>query len=503
MAMKVLLVDDEEGIRKVLGISLADAGYEVHTAEDGIVASQIVKRLLPDIVLTDIRMPGMNGIDLLKFIKDHFPNIEVIMITGHGDLRLAIDSLKMDAVDFITKPINNDILEIALKRATDRIKTRNKIGQYTRNLEELVRVKTRRLETSEKRYIQLFNESPSFITLQSRDFTIIESNNRFKEQFGDEPGLCCYQVYKKRLAPCPGCPVEKTFVDKKSHTAEMDVQLKDGSIRNFLIQTAAVTGPNGEVEHVMEMSTDVTMIHELQDHLAALGLHISSISHGIKGVLTGLDGGDYLISKGIEKQDASLVADGWEIVKEKIALIRRMVLDILFHSKDRPLDICPVDIFDFIQELATTLDQKLKKTGIVLILNTPPPGTEISTSILIDKHVLLPAFLAILENAIDACVAVKNVKKHLEIKIDVILPGNIASNNNTNSWILFKIRDNGKGLARTFQKEVFSLFYSDKGNKGTGLGLFIAQRAVKQHKGVINVDSVPGEYTEFTISLPV
>lgn len=508
MAMKVLLVDDEEGIRKVLGISLADAGYEVHTAEDGIVASQTVKTLLPDIVLTDIRMPGMNGIDLLKFIKDSFPDIEVIMITGHGDLRLAIESLKMDAVDFITKPINNDILEIALKRATDRIETREKIGRYTRNLEEMVREKTRRLETSEKRYIQLFNESPSFITLQNRDFTIIESNNRFKEQFGDEPGLCCYQLYKKLSAPCPGCPVEKTFVDGNSHMAEMDVRLKDGSIRNFLIQTSAVTAPNGEVEHVMEMSTDVTMIHELQDHLAALGLHISSISHGIKGVLTGLDGGDYLISTGIEKQNTELVADGWEIVKEKIALVRKMVLDILFHSKDRTLDISSVDIFDFIQELTTTLDPKMKKAGIVLSLNIPGPGTKISTKIFIDKHVLLPAFLAILENAIDACVAVKNIKKHLEIKIDVILPGNTASNNNTNnnstnSRILFKIRDNGKGLARAFQKEVFSLFYSDKGNKGTGLGLFIAQRAVKQHRGIIKVDSVPGEYTEFTISLPV
>ncbi len=498
MAMKVLIVDDEEGIRKVLGISLADVGYEVHTAEDGRVAVQAVKRLLPDIVLTDIRMPGMNGIDLLGFIKEKFPDIEVIMITGHGDLRLAIESLKMDAVDFITKPINNDILEIALKRATDRIETRKKIGQYTRNLEGLVKEKTCRLERSEKRYIQLFNESPSLITIQDRGFQIIESNNRFKEQFGESPGLCCYQVYKKLSNPCSGCPVEKTFVDGKTHVAEMDVRLKDGSTRNFLVQTAAITDPDGRVEHVMEMSTDVTMIHELQDHLAALGLHISSISHGIKGLLTGLDGGDYLISTGIKKNDTDLVADGWEIVKEKISMVRKMVLDILFHSKDRTLDISSVDVFDFIQELTTTLDPKMKKAGIVLTLNIPKPGTQIS----MDKTILLPAFLAILENAIDACVAVKKIKKHLEIKIDVILTENLMDNSMDNR-IEFKIRDNGKGLARAFQEEVFSLFYSDKGNKGTGLGLFIAQRAVKQHKGIIKVDSNPGEYTEFTISLPV
>jgi len=490
MAMKVLLVDDEEGIRKVLGITLADVGYEVYTAGDGRVALQMVNDLLPDIVLTDIRMPGMNGIDLLKSIKEGFPDIEVIMITGHGDLGLAIESLKMDAVDFITKPINNDILEIALKRATDRIETRKQIRRYTNNLVDLVREKTLRLETSEKRYVQLFNESPSYITIQNRDLQIVESNNRFKEQFGDQAFLYCYQVYKKRSEPCSGCPVEKTFMDGKSHVAEMDVRLKDGSTRNFLVQTSAVTDTMGEIEHVMEMSTDVTMIHELQDHLAALGLHISSISHGIKGVLTGLDGGDYLISTGIQKKDTDLVADGWEIVKEKIAMIRRMVLDILFHSKDRPLELTPVDVFDFLQELVTTLDPKMKKAGIVLTLNIPRPGTEIS----MDKHVLLPAFLAILENAIDACVAVGQTRSHLEIKIDVVL---------TKQRSLFKIRDNGKGLARDFQEEVFSLFYSDKGAKGTGLGLFIAQRAVKQHKGIIKIDSTPGEYTEFSISLPV
>ncbi|MCP3940447.1 MAG: response regulator [Desulfobacteraceae bacterium] len=490
MALKVLLVDDEKGIRKVLGISLADAGYEVHTAKDGRVASQIVSTLLPDIVLTDIRMPGMDGIDLLKFIKKQFPDIEVIMITGHGDLRLAIESLKMDAVDFITKPINHDILEIALKRARDKIKTREQIRQYTRNLEDLVKEKTCRLETSEKRYIQLFNESPSFITIQNRELKIIESNNRFKEQFGEGPGLCCYQVYKQLSNPCPDCPVEKTFMDGKSHVAEMDVRLKDGSIRNFLIQTSAVIDPNGVVDHVMEMSTDVTMIHELQDHLAALGLHISSISHGIKGLLTGLDGGEYLISTGIEKKDTQLVAAGWEIVKEKIVMVRKMVLDILFHSKDRAMNFALVDIFDFVQELTGTLDSKMKKAGIVLKLNISPSCIEMS----MDKAVLLPAFLAIVENAIDACIAVKEIQKYLEIKIDVVL---------IKDRILFNVRDNGKGLARAFHKEVFSLFYSDKGIKGTGLGLFIAQKAVKQHKGIIRIDSNPGEYTEFILSFPI
>ncbi len=100
--MKVLLVDDEEGIRKVLGIYLEDAGYEVHTSDNGFDASKMIESVTPDIILTDIKMPGMSGLELLKFAKAQNPDTEIIMITGHGDLKLAIESLKMDAVDFIS-----------------------------------------------------------------------------------------------------------------------------------------------------------------------------------------------------------------------------------------------------------------------------------------------------------------------------------------------------------------------------------------------------------------
>ena len=114
---KILLVDDEEDIRDVLEISLSDSGYEVLTAENGDEALSLFRKTHPSIVFTDIKMPGMDGIEVLKKIKEESPDTEVIMITGHGDMELAIQSLKYEATDFITKPINIDALEIALKRA--------------------------------------------------------------------------------------------------------------------------------------------------------------------------------------------------------------------------------------------------------------------------------------------------------------------------------------------------------------------------------------------------
>ncbi len=150
MKKEVLLVDDEAGIRKVLKISLEDSGYKVHTAEDAYKALEIFKEHSPPVVMTDIKMPGMNGIDLLKKLKKTNPDVEVIMITGHGDVDLAIKSLKCEATDFITKPIHDEAIDIAMKRAWERITLKQQLREYTENLEQLVAEKTGRLVEAER-----------------------------------------------------------------------------------------------------------------------------------------------------------------------------------------------------------------------------------------------------------------------------------------------------------------------------------------------------------------
>lgn len=150
MDKSILLVDDEEGIRTVLGILLADMGYQVHTAATGTEALRTFEKLRPPIVLTDIKMPEMDGIELLRKLKQISPETEVIMITGHGDMDLAIKSVKYEATDFVTKPINDEILEIALQRAHERITMRRKLDDYTHNLEQLVRDKTKKLVEAER-----------------------------------------------------------------------------------------------------------------------------------------------------------------------------------------------------------------------------------------------------------------------------------------------------------------------------------------------------------------
>lgn len=150
MKPSILIVDDEEGIRKVLSITLSDAGFAVAAAADAAQALAIIEKSPPEIVLSDIRMPGMDGIGLLSEIKRRWPEIEVIMVTGHGDMDLAVKSLHLNAADFVTKPLSDEHLMVAIRRARERIALKRSLADYTENLERLVDEKTRKLLLSER-----------------------------------------------------------------------------------------------------------------------------------------------------------------------------------------------------------------------------------------------------------------------------------------------------------------------------------------------------------------
>ena len=147
---KILVVDDEKATLSMLSLLLDAYGYAVLTAENGESGLEIFRNERPSIVLTDIKMPGMDGIEMLQKIKEDDHDAEVIMITGQGDIELAIKSLKFDATDFITKPINNDVLEISLKKVKEKINLKKELRKYTEDLEHLVEEKSRKLIEAER-----------------------------------------------------------------------------------------------------------------------------------------------------------------------------------------------------------------------------------------------------------------------------------------------------------------------------------------------------------------
>lgn len=114
---KILVIDDERPIRDSLKGVLEDEGYKVFTAEDGFSGIKSVREIVPDVVLLDIWMPGKDGVEALKEIKEELPQIPVIMMSGHGNIETAVKTTKIGAYDFIEKPISLDRLTLLIENA--------------------------------------------------------------------------------------------------------------------------------------------------------------------------------------------------------------------------------------------------------------------------------------------------------------------------------------------------------------------------------------------------
>ena len=345
-----------------------------------------------------------------------------------------------------------------------------------------------KLRESRERFRLLFEEVPCYISVQDRDLRIVQTNRSFKEDFGDYVGASCFEVYKHRGEPCLKCPVAATFRDGERHYSEEVVTSLDGRQIHTLVSTAPIKNAKDEIEQVMEMSTNITQIRELQGQLTNLGLLVGSISHGVKGLLTGLDGGMYLLSTGMEKSKPERVEKGWNMIRRNVEHIRSVVLDLLYIAKEREPQFEPVAL----KELASLIVEMLRKRAEDLEIDFQVDLDENVGTCEVDPKSIRESLVNILDNAFDACRVDKRKDSHF-VRLSLASEGDDA---------VFRIQDNGVGMDRETREKMFSLFFSSKGVEGTGLGLFTANKVIEKHRGIIEVESEPEKGTSFTIRIP-
>ena len=178
---------------------------------------------------------------------------------------------------------------------------------------------------------------PCYISIQDRDLKILYVNEKFKSDFGEGIGKKCHAVYKCSEEICPNCPVQKTFEDRRGHLSEENVTLAGGGVAQILIQTSPIIDKNGVVTAVIELATNITQLKKDRKELVTLGQSIALLSHGIKNILEGLQGGAYIVDEGFKDNDIEMAQKGWNIVNKNVFDITDVVQNILYSSKDRPL----------------------------------------------------------------------------------------------------------------------------------------------------------------------
>jgi len=481
MADEILLIDHDKGLADALTIYLERQRFDVFFADSVDNVLIHLDNMIPNIILADSFLPDMDIISLLKQIKKSHPVTQIIINTDPDYYDKAIEELQSDALTYLQKPVKSHLLDLALKQAREWISLNKKLDLYTGKLADL--------HNAQNLYQQLFDEVPCYISVQDREFRLTATNRMFKKDFGNEIGSHCYEIYKHRTSRCPECPVASTFEDGESHQTEEIVTSKSGKQYNTLTWTAPIKDSKGNITQVIEMSTNITQIRQLQDHLISLGLMLGSMSHGVKGMLTAMDGGIYQLEAGIANKDDKRIFKAFDQVKHMTDKMKNMVLDILYYAKSRALKYQSVDVNQFAKSIKDTVDPIAGKNNIELNVNISSSLGEME----VDSNWVKAALVNFIENAVDACTYDRSKSEHhvdfkvCEKRLD---------------YVCFEISDNGMGMDQETKDKMFTLFFTSKGSQGTGLGLFIAHRVITQHGGSITVESKLREGSWFQICLP-
>ena len=221
------------------------------------------------------------------------------------------------------------------------------------------------------------------------------------------------------------------------------------------------------------------------ERLAVMGQTIATLSHHIKNIVQGLKGGGYLVQEGINSQEWPTIQRGWQICAKNQERIESLVLDMLTMSKDRVPVRRNVSLNQLISDVIQLAISRAEEIKVEL------KWTPISPDIIhfIEEEAIHRALLNLVVNAIEAC------RDRENSIVTVTLTSDIKHSRIT-------VSDNGIGIPLAQQKKVFSMFESNKGSRGTGLGLPVSLKIAEEHGGTIQVESEEGKGTTFQLILP-
>ncbi|MCF8063362.1 MAG: response regulator [Deltaproteobacteria bacterium] len=508
---RIVLIDDEADIREVLSISLQDAGYEVAAASNGKAGLDLCDELDPQILITDIRMPGMDGLQVLEAAKKAHPEMEVIVATAYGEMDVAIRALQLDASDFITKPVSDEALHLALRRARERYEARRQVADYTLLLELENVETTRELLDSISFQRRLIDSSMDGILGCDRDGTVITFNRALEEMLG----LSRYEVLGRRR-------VEAFFAEGDLRALERDLaeDRYGGAGRLSLYETrirtleglsipvqVSVTEilERGERDGLVFFFRDLRNIRRLeremadqakilhQDKMMSLGRLAASVVHEINNPLSGILNYARLMKRILERGRLTEEQIGkfrgyLDLVESETGRCSGIVSSLLSFSRRSRPEFTTVDVNGLLERSVLLSRHKMELQEIELKVDVPGDLPAVQG----DPSQLQQCMINLIFNAIDAMPH----GGRLTIR---------AAHDQAEGRLVVTVEDTGTGIDPASLPHIFEPFFTTKQEGyGVGLGLSTVYGIVERHHGAVEVESRPGGgRTVFTIRLPV
>jgi two-component system NtrC family sensor kinase len=493
-----LIVDDEENLLRALRRALLHQPYEIRTATDAEKALGLLQDFQPAVVLSDYRLPGMNGVEFLAQVKARLPSAQRILITGQAD-QSAIEAAinQSEVFRFIGKPWGERQLLLTLQSAfeqhalitenahlQDVMRAQNaQLQALNAQLEETVEERTRRWQQAQRDWDTAFDILDFPLSVVDRQHRVQRANRAYARLGLTPTAGTCHQTLFGRGAPCDGCTLANALETHQPARTELRV-----SGRTYVVSIYPFDDGARAVcayEDVTDARAQALRERETEK-MAAVGQLAGGVAHEINNPLGGLLAFVQLMRRdaGRSPEDDQSLA----VIEESAVRCKRIVESLVqFAGRSPEGALGELDLSRCLEDVLLLFQGQLADAPQVRLERSLSPGLP---RLLGQPSRLSQVALNLLQNALSALGDA---------------PGTITvSTGETPEGLFFRVEDTGMGIAPAHLSRIFEpTFTTRPPGAGAGLGLSIAYRIVEDHGGRLEVQSAPGAGARFTVHLPL
>jgi len=517
---RILVVDDEQDIRDSVVNVLGRRAYDVTAVSSGETALEEIRRSKFDLVLMDVHLPGMNGIEALTQIKKIDPEPEVIMITGYGSMESAVESMKIGAYDFVEKPFHIQRLLAIIEKALDRRLLVEKVALYEISkaifsaiefdelLKTIVDLTTRVLKADDISLMLFNSEKQLYIAISSGLSAQVQQETKLamgeriagwvaknKEPLilinglqGDDRfiGVRGREAIRSALViplikndeNIGILTANRTVIAEKFNKSDLYKANIFASLVSIALENSRLYDQLVKVNREL-LASQAQLIQSTK--LAAVGQLVADMAHEINNPLMVISGISQLLT--LEESLPAAVRDEAKVVVDECMRAKMIIQRLLKFSRPSTGEFKDVDVNSAIAYLLSIIEHQFAVRGIGIVTRFAAPAPHV----LCDERQLQEVLLNLMNNARDA------IASEGAIEIDTTVSG---------EEVTISVHDSGSGIPPDVMGKIFSPYFTTKA-EGNGLGLSICRKIIRNHKGDLRLESGTGGGTRAIITLPL
>ena len=498
---RILVVDDEESAAKALERLLEQDGFTASFATSGDAALAEATRALPDVVLTDLQMPGMDGVDMCRRLHELDPALPVIVMTAHTGMQSVIESLRAGAEDYLLKPLEYEAVLWCVERAVARRAERRERAELHITLNErlvLSSIRDQELAEIEARHHQqlsaLLENLKEGVVIAEPDGRLLMINDAARGilGLGDEQPHTVEALHAREALDLKERPLEnehrplaRALQGEQFKEYEVLYAQPNGEHRRVASTGTSVKDENGSVELAIVVLRDVTDLRRLEQQREE---YLALISHDLRDPLSVVIASAFMLKDSLGKKglarEVDLVERAERNVTRMITMLDELTESTTLESKGVELHAVPSDLREIVASSVDRLDDA-RALRISVEADDPSPHIVLA-DVSLERVVANLLTNALKYSTPDAPVLVRLANKKNVVELEVV--------------------DHGIGIAPEHAKRLFDRYFRTRPGKaraqGLGLGLYIARLIVTAHSGTIDVSSEVGKGSTFRLSLP-